>query len=170
MTAPFVFRALQKSDYPLIAAWLAEPHVAARWREQADVAHVAAMYDASVEGREPAYVFVIEHDRHLIGWVQWFRWSDYPQDGEQMGVNAGAAGLDLAIGEASQIARGLGPAIIGAFIKTVVGADPTINCVITDIDADNVRSLRAFAKAGFRPAGSVEADDKRRTIVRLDLE
>jgi RimJ/RimL family protein N-acetyltransferase len=57
----------------------------------------------------------------------------------------------------------------------VVFADPGIIAVVTDPEVDNLRSLRAFEKAGFSAAKTVQIRGEsfrgksfRRRVVRLD--
>jgi len=45
---------------------------------------------------------------------------------------------------------GLGPVIIGEFLKQFVFVNPIIRAIITDPEETNLRSLRAFKKAGFK--------------------
>jgi RimJ/RimL family protein N-acetyltransferase len=64
---------------------------------------------------------------------------------------------------------GLGPAAICEFLHQVVFAAPGIVGVVTDPEVDNVRSLRAFEKAGFTVVKTVQirGESFRRRVVRL---
>ncbi len=77
------------------------------------------------------------------------QWADYPEHANQLGAEADTAGIDLAIGEPDMIGLGLGPTVIGEFLKRLVFVDPSIRAVIADPEIANLRSLRAFMKAGF---------------------
>jgi aminoglycoside 6'-N-acetyltransferase len=164
------FRALCRSDFLLMEQWLREPHVLQWWREPLDAAGLEAKYGPRIDGVEPTHVFVIEQDGRPVGWIQWYRWSDYQSHAAKLGAAAGEAGIDLAIGEAALIGRGLGPLVIRAFLDRVVFADPSVMAVVSDPEAANIRSRRAFEKVGFQSGVAVVLDGERapRVIVRLN--
>ncbi len=68
------------------------------------------------------------------------------------------------------IGLGLGPLAIREFITQIVFADPGVTAVVTDPEEGNVRSLRAFRKAGFMPVQQVQlvGENFKRQVVRLD--
>ncbi|MBV9762682.1 MAG: GNAT family N-acetyltransferase [Acidobacteriaceae bacterium] len=150
MPASICFRPLQRSDFLLLQQWLHAPHVAVWWNERANLASIEAKYGPRVDGVEPTHVFLIERGGAPIGWIQWYLWSDYPEHGRQLGADASSAGIDLAIGELRMTGLGLGPVIIGEFLKQFVFVNPIIRAIITDPEETNLRSLRAFKKAGFK--------------------
>jgi aminoglycoside 6'-N-acetyltransferase len=170
MKGSISFRALGRSDFPLLEEWLSAPHVAAWWREELDLAGVEAKYGPRVDGAEPTHVFVIEFVGRPVGWIQWYQWSDYPAHALQLRAEPGAAGIDLAIGESGMTGQGLGPVAIGEFLRQRVFVNGCVKAVVTDPAESNIRSLRAFAKAGFAMADTVQlaGEDFRRIVVRLD--
>jgi aminoglycoside 6'-N-acetyltransferase len=163
------FRPLSRSDFPLFQRWLLEPHVATWWHESLDLAGIEAKYGPRIDGTEPTYVFVIEYRKRLVGWIQWYRWSDYPEHALQLGAGPESAGIDLAIGEREMMGMGLGPAAIRKFINQTIFVDPTIRAVIADPAESNLRSLRAFKKAGFSVTKTVEllGESFQRSVVHL---
>jgi aminoglycoside 6'-N-acetyltransferase len=168
--ASITFRPLDRSDFPLLREWLSAPHVDAWWHEPLDLASVEAKYGPRVDGAEPTHVFVIEHDGRPIGWIEWYLWSDYPAHALQLGVELTSAGIDLAIGEAAMTGLGLGPIAISEFLTRVVFENPNVTAVITDPEEGNVRSLRAFEKAGFAMAYTVQltGENCKRRVVRMN--
>lgn len=162
------FRPLTRSDFPLLQEWLSAPHVAAWWREPFDAASVAARYGPRVDGAGPTHVFVIEHEGRPIGWIQWYLWSDYPEHASQLMAEPGTAGIDLAIGEPAMTGLGLGPIVIRDFLSQIVFRDPGVSAVITDPEEGNLRSLRAFTKAGFTMMNVVQlaGETLKRRVVR----
>jgi aminoglycoside 6'-N-acetyltransferase len=164
------FRPLCRSDFPLIQGWLSAPHVAAWWHEPLDLAGVETKYGPTIDGTEATHVFVIEHDGRPVGWIQWYRWSDYPKHALQLNAGAASAGIDLAIGDLAMTGSGLGPAAIRDFLRQIVFADPDIRFVITDPAEGNFRSLRAFKKAGFTLEYTVQLEGEtfERRVVRMD--
>jgi aminoglycoside 6'-N-acetyltransferase len=167
--ALIAFRPIDWSHFPLLQRWLSEPHVDQWWHQPLDLPGVERKYLPRIDGRDPTHVFIIEHERRPIGWIQWHRWADYPDHAVQLQVSPGAAGIDLAIGEVTSIGKGLGPIIIQQFVVTVISVQPGISSVVTDVEERNGRSLRAFEKAGFTPTGLVQLKGQtvRRRLMHL---
>ena len=169
-TDSITFRRLSRPDFPLLEQWLKKPHVLRWWREPLDGAALEAKYGPRIDGIEPTFVFVIEYDGRPVGWIQWYRWADYELHARKIGAAFSDAGIDLAIGALDMIGRGLGPVVLKSFIDQIVFADSSITAVVSDPEASNVRSRRAFEKAGFESGAVVVLDGERepRVIVRLN--
>jgi aminoglycoside 6'-N-acetyltransferase len=170
MASPVSFRPLCRGDLPRMHGWLAQPHVVEWWHETLDMAGVEAKYLPCIDGSEPTHVFIIEHGSRAIGWIQWYRWTDYSKHAALLGAEPGTAGIDLAIGETDAIGLGIGSAALRAFVETIVFADPTITACISDPETRNLRSLGAFDNAGFtvvRPV-RIPQESFTRQIVRRD--
>jgi RimJ/RimL family protein N-acetyltransferase len=135
--------------------WLARPHVDEWWHEALDLAGVHAKYGPRIDGTEPTHVFVVQCGEQPIGWIQWYRWDDYPEHAARIGADSGSAGIDLAIGEPSLLGLGIGTRAIRLFVKQVVFADPSIVACFSDPEGRNIRSVRAFERAGFVVARTV---------------
>jgi len=161
------FRALRESDLPRLARWLAAPHVAPWWPPALDLEGVRAHYAPRLAGDEPTYMFVIEERARPIGWIQWYRWADYPEHAARLGAAPSSAGIDLGIGEPDRIGAGLGSRAIRAFVEQVVFWNPELGACLSDPHVANTRSLRAFEKAGFRVLPGAGAQHDRR-VVRLE--
>lgn len=111
---------------------------------------VRAKYLPYVSGVEPTRSFVILVDDGPIGYIQTYRIADYPEYAACIDVSEAAAGLDLYIGEASHLHRGLGPQIIRAFLRQVVFVEAEIESCIIGPALTNRAAIRAYEKAGFR--------------------
>jgi aminoglycoside 6'-N-acetyltransferase-1b/aminoglycoside 6'-N-acetyltransferase-2 len=75
-------------------------------------------------------------------------------------------GIDLFIGDESLIGRGIGPAIVRAWVEKVF-VDETVTSIIVDPHPDNARSIRCFEKAGFVDEGVLETPDGLALLMRL---
>ncbi len=138
------FRAVTEADLPLLAAWLAEPHVAQWWDEgpEASLAEIReAMEDISTEpliveldGRPIAYLQ--SYDPHLE--------DDHPYQDQPHGT----LGLDLSIGPPDLVGIGHGSAMLAQFVELLF--EEGTPRVIIDPDPTNTRAIRAYEKAGFR--------------------
>jgi RimJ/RimL family protein N-acetyltransferase len=157
------FRPLRLEDLPLMQRWLSMPHVDAWWHEPLDAAGVQAKYAPRIDGSEPTHVFLIEHGAQPIGWIQWYRWADYPKHAALLGADPDMAGIDLALGEARMLGLGLGPQAIRAFLEKVVFQDTTIVACVSDPETRNTRSVRAFEKAGFNVVRTAQLPGERTT-------
>lgn len=140
------------------------------WHERLDLAGVDAKYGPRVDGAEPTHVFVIEHDGRPVGWIQWYRWCDYPEHALQLGAELTSAGIDLAIGDLATTGLGWGAVAIREFLRQIVFADRSVGAVIADPEEGNLRSLRAFEKAGFRVMNTTQllGENFKRRVVRMD--
>jgi hypothetical protein len=132
------------------------PHVDEWWHESFDLAGVHAKYLPGIEGTEPNHVFVIEHSSRPIGWIQWYRWADYAEHAVLLDAEPEAAGVDLAIGETEMIGLGIGSRALRTFVDSIVFTDPLISACVSDPETKNLRSLRAFEKAGFTAVRTVQ--------------
>ena len=141
------FRPLDRSDLPALKAWLEREHVSLWWREPIE-------YELS---HDPEGRFVIVVDGRDTGMIQTYA-DDEP----------GLAGVDLLIGEADLIGRGLGPQVLEQFARDVVFANPNVEAAVAAVEETNRRSWRAFEKAGFRHVRDVEENGLPHRLMRRD--
>lgn len=153
------FRPISESDLPLLQAWFEQEHVSAWWREEHADDHL-----------DPNEHFVIELDRRPIGMIQTYLVDDNPDWKAVVGSEPNLAGVDLLIGEADLVGRGLGPEVLMQFARGVVFARTGVTAVIATVEEGNRRSWRAFEKAGFRHVRDVEEDGKPHRLMRLDRD
>ena len=160
------FRPLTEDDFPLLRDWLQRDHVRRWWRDP--IEETVEECRAAIEGREPTAYYVIVLDARPAGMIQTYLASDYPDWEEIVQVGDGVAGVDLLIGEADMVGRGLGPRILAEFVRGVVFADPGTTAVVATVEEPNRPSWRAFEKAGFRHVRDVEEDGIPHRLMRLD--
>ena len=136
------FRPVTPADLPLLARWLAEPHVAQWWDD-------AAKALKSIEGHidsisvEP---FIVELDGKPIGYIQ--SYDPHLEDGHPyQDQPTGTLGIDQFIGVPELIGKGHGPRLIEAFVELLF-EEGAIR-VIIDPDPANAAAIRAYEKAGF---------------------
>lgn len=155
------FRRLVDDDLPLLHRWLNDPGVVTWWEgEDVSAEAVARDYGSTSDPYVEHWVAVV--DGHNAGWIQCYPTVEEPEENEPMwalGVDRTAAGIDYLIGEPSDRGRGMGPAMIRAFVSTVVfGRHPHWTQVCAAPLAANTRSWRALEKAGFRFVGTIDDD------------
>jgi RimJ/RimL family protein N-acetyltransferase len=100
--------------------------------------------------------FVIVADGEPVGMIQTYLVASYPEYGEYLGSDEGAA-IDLLIGDPARIGRGLGPQVIRSFTRDVVFAAYAVDLCLASPDERNERSLRAFEKAGYTRGAALVA-------------
>ncbi|MDF0530254.1 GNAT family N-acetyltransferase [Tsukamurella sp. 8F] len=151
------FRRVTREDFPLLSAWLAEPHNRRWWNHDPDT--VEADFAAAVDGREPSEDWLALDDGVPFGLLQRQRWVDYPDEARTLEpvVTPGARdyGIDYLIGRASATGRGMGTEMISAFCLLTFG-ELDADAVIVAVAAGNRRSWRALERAGFTRVGEVD--------------
>ncbi|MFN0124800.1 MAG: GNAT family N-acetyltransferase [Blastocatellia bacterium] len=145
------FQPLRLSDLPRMHKWRNTSFVM-RWYggEPCSYEDIVARYAPRVRGETPTRGFLIRQGGEPIGYIQTYRIVDHPDYARHVAVEDGAAGLDLFIGEAGYIHRGLGALVIRQFLREVVFADPAIACCVIGPEANNRAAIRAYEKAGFQ--------------------
>jgi aminoglycoside 6'-N-acetyltransferase len=161
------FRSLTTDDLPLVARWLAEPHVARWWREDAGLASVTQRYLPCLDGRDPTELFVTEVDGSAAGFIQRYLvkddpggWADVLRATGTPGVDV-AFGIDYLIGDPALTGRGIGSAAIAEFTQLAFERYPGADSALVAVCQANVASWRALEKSGFRRcwAGELASDD-----------
>ncbi len=146
------------------------PHVHEWWSDHSTLAEVADHYGPAIDGVDPTDHYIVLLDRSAVGFIETYLIADHPEWEATIAAEPGAVGVDLFIADPELIGKGLGTRLLREFVDEVAFARPEATHCLADPDAENVASLRAFEKAGFRVVGEfTDPDDSRlHTIVRLD--
>ena len=136
-------------------AWRQREHVRRWWSGVDTLDDTERKYLPRIEGDEPTEVYLIVLEERPVGLIQTYLVED-DDDPWPIELEPGTAGVDLFIGEEELVGRGLGPRIIGAFVRDVVFVKPATKACIADPDVRNETSIRAFEKAGFVRVGVFE--------------
>lgn len=146
------FEPLREGDLPLLASWLARPHVERWWREPTDLACVQARYRPLVEGTDPTEGLVVMLDARPIGFVQRYRLLSDP---EWLAVlpsalnQASGFGLDYLIGDATLVGRGIGRRMIATVVARSWARYPDDQWCVVALQQDNIASWKALEACGF---------------------
>jgi RimJ/RimL family protein N-acetyltransferase len=165
------FRPLTASDLPLLYEWLQREHVQRWWTDRETYDEVVQHYLPAIEGSEPTDLYLILSEGLPVGFIQTYRVSDYPEYRDLVAVEEGVAGVDLFVAEPELTGRGFGSEALRRFVADIVFSDPEIRACVADPDAENIASLRAFEKAGFRIVRRFvdpNDHDKLHALLRLD--
>ncbi len=146
------FTPLAESHLEMILTWLAKPHVKTFWTEAEDPHAVREKYRG--KRAKNIFGFMVEHDGKRVGYIQHYEaWNVGP--GWWPDAAPGVYGLDVMVGDADAIGKGLGTRIVSEFIETIVRPGREVTEVIADPDAANLGAIRMFEKCGFKSQGMV---------------
>lgn len=152
------FRPLTPADLPMLAGWLAEPHVRRWWNHETSPEALDRDFGPVMRGEEPAEDLVVSVGGTPAGLLQRCRWHDHPEYVEEIApileIPAGAVTLDYLIGPPELTGRGLGPRILAAAVTGVWQRYPAARAIIVPVCAANRASWRALETAGFRRVAS----------------
>ena len=161
------FEPLREDDLPMLVEWFARPHVLRWWHWTPDAAELREEYLA-----EPSDVrgFIASEGQRPFGFVQ-----SYVVMGAGGGwwpdeTDPGARGIDQFLADEADLGRGLGRAMVRAFVEDVLFADPVVTQVQIDPEPSNERAIRAYAAAGFVAEREVDTPDGRALLMRRRRE
>lgn len=107
--------------------------------------------------------WIVTVDGRAVGWTRCYPAVDEPEEIDRwwdFGVDRAAAGIDYLLGEPGDRGRGVGAAMIRAFVDDVVFArHPEWTQAAAGPYEANVASWRALEKAGFRHVGTIDDDE-----------
>lgn len=157
---PITFRRLTDDDLPTLHRWLNEPGVV-RWWEGDDVSWEGVVRDYGSSNTDPVEHWIAVDGGVDVGWIQCYALTDDPEEQAEwlpLGVDPACAGIDYLVAEPARRGRGLGSAMIRAFVDDVVfGRHPHWAQAAAAPHVDNTASWRALAKAGFRHVADYDA-------------
>lgn len=139
---------------PLMYDWLRRSHVAEWWSEPPAIEEILDEY---VHGSE-VDAYIVRLDGRPIGFIQ-----SYVAAGSGDGwwadvTDPGVRGIDQFIGEADALDRGVGTAMVHAFVARLFG-DPAVTTVQVDPSPKNARAIRCYEKAGFEARSVIDTPD-----------
>jgi aminoglycoside 6'-N-acetyltransferase len=150
-SALVTLRPMSETDLGRVGTWLARPHVAHWWYEDASRPAVRARYLPAIRGDEATHLVIAERDGAAIGFAQWYGWDDEPH-AAAYGARPGELGIDYLIGEAGACGQGAGTALVAALVARVRAQCPEAS-ILTSPEQSNVASCRVLEKNGFRLVG-----------------
>jgi aminoglycoside 6'-N-acetyltransferase len=149
----FKFMAIERADFPLLSRWLSAPHVARWWNDDPSLDSLENDYGECVDGTERCEVFIAHCNGVPVGLVQRYRIGAYPQNIEAVArilrITSDVSSIDYLIGPADALGRGIGTAMIAAFVARTWDDDPATPAILVPVQADNRASWRALERAGF---------------------
>jgi len=138
----------------LMFDWLRRPHVAEWWDDPPRLNEIVVEYVVAPK----VAPYIVHLDGRPIGFIQSYVaatagdgwWPDI--------TDPGVVGIDQFIGEPDLLGKGIGTAMVRAFIERLF-ADPGVTMIQVDPSPDNARAIRCYEKAGFHARGVVDTPD-----------
>jgi len=162
----FRFEPLREQDLPMLREWLLRPHVAERWGPAESVAALRENYLVA-PSRNPstARAYIASAGGRPVGFIQSYVVMGSGEGWWEGEMDPGARGTDQFLAEADQLGRGIGTAMLRAFLRMEF-ADPAVTVVQTDPHPRNVHAIRCYERAGFRAVGQVDTPDGPALLMR----
>lgn len=147
------FTPIGRGDFPLLSRWLSTPHVARWWADDASLAAIECDYGGCVDGTEPCEVFIAHCEAAAVGLIQRYRFGAYPEYISELAhiarVSSECTSIDYLVGPAPALAKGIGTAMIAAFVARTWTDDQSTPAIVVPVHVDNRASWRALEQAGF---------------------
>ena len=155
----------EPQDYRLLVRWRAEPHVREWWDPDdpaPTVKEVLDQFGPRARGEEEATACIIEVDDRPAGYLEFYRWLPYLDVEPTIGIGADAEtyGIDIYIGEADLINRGIGSRAVDLICRHLE-ADLGASWIALTTEVTNHRAQRAYEKVGFLKVRQVLDTDTR---------
>lgn len=130
------------ADLPLLGSWLRLSHVRRWWdAPEEQLARIGDRIGSPLISQQ-----IASYCGRPFGYVQHYRLQDWP--GGSGGLPSGARGIDLLIGPADRLGRGLGSGLLRTLSVTLFAEG--VPALAGDPDPANIAAVRAFRRAGFR--------------------
>jgi aminoglycoside 6'-N-acetyltransferase len=136
---------------PLLEGWLKQPH----WRQWWGAPH-----------EELRLIYAVEEGEHLpfiacikgepIAYIQCWWPAQHPDVPWVRDMKMTERGIDISIGDASNLGKGVGALILRNFAAKLFAEGATR--LVIDPDKSNTRAIAAYKKAGFTPFAEVDGD------------
>lgn len=151
---PLTFQPLARTDFPLLARWLDEPHVKRWWCHDTSPQAIEADFGTCADDTEPTVVVIANAGGRPVGLVQWYRFDAYPQYLDELApllaVPGASLSMDYFVGEPDLLRQGWGAAMLREALRRIWADHPDAPSVVVPVHASNVGSWRVLERAGLR--------------------
>ena len=147
-------RRMREDDLARILVWRRAPHVRAFWDNDEEPelteASLKEHYRPLLDASHATTAAIFEASGIPIGYLQLYDWASYPEGAQATGIPTGEGtfGLDVFLGEAAYLGRGLGARAVALACRHLFEARGASRvALLTAIE--NVAAQRAYERAGF---------------------
>ncbi|KNE83579.1 MULTISPECIES: GNAT family N-acetyltransferase [Streptomyces] len=153
---------------PLLHTWGHDPDTAPHWPELHQPPHaVRAHLEQLLAPHSHSTPCIGHFDDTPMSYWELYR-ADLDPLARHYPARPHDAGLHLLLGPPHYRGRGLGPQLIRAVSDHQLATDPRTTRVLAEPDTRNTRSIHAFRRAGFHPAGELDLPDKKALLMIRD--
>jgi ribosomal protein S18 acetylase RimI-like enzyme len=166
------FRRLAIGDLQQVFLWLSRPHVAKGYAPApSSFAEVVAKYTPRTGDDNVVRAFIVTVDGRDAGYVQAYDVAAFPDYAALVEAGPGTVSMDLFLGDAWMMYRGLGARVIDRFVREIVFCADHVSACLAGPAEGNVIAIRAFEKAGFHRWKTVRAgEDEPERVMRRDRD
>jgi RimJ/RimL family protein N-acetyltransferase len=152
-------------DYELMVRWRNLPHVRYWWDPDLPPLTVESArneYQPDTQPTSESTACIAELNGKPVGFIQFYRWLSYAEEADEVGIpyDDRTWGIDIFIGEAGELQRGLGTRMMDLLcehLETHLGA----TSIVLTTELENHTAIRCYEKAGFVRSGQVVDTDTR---------
>lgn len=165
------FVPVTNGDFPLLRRWLDSPHIREWWG--GTETELAKIRD-KVEGRDATRPFIFLLDGVPTGYIQSWFVGDAVEGGDAeeapwlLDLPSDAIGVDLFVGRPELLGKGIGTAVLRAFLAKLFAEG--VRTIVIDPDETNGRAVRAYEKAGFIAYDRFRNDNGVTLLMRITPE
>jgi RimJ/RimL family protein N-acetyltransferase len=145
------FQPVTAAHRPLLESWLSQPHWQEWWGTPEE--ELQQIY-AVEEGEHLPFIACV--DGEPIAYIQYWWPSKHTDVDWARDMQSTERGIDISIGDASHLGKGLGTRILTAFAAKLF-ADGATRLLI-DPNKRNARAIAAYRKVGFTPVAEIDGD------------
>lgn len=155
-SGPLAFRPMTPEDLPLLYRWLNAPHMRDFYQKTPiALAEVEAEFMPDLRGKSATFHHIALLSGRPIGKLQCYRNLAYPDYAAEIGVSEGVS-IDLFIGEAELIGRGVGRRMLRAYaFDFALPLHPGESKAFICHELANGRARGCSKAAGFKSLGVV---------------
>jgi RimJ/RimL family protein N-acetyltransferase len=158
------FRPMSDTDLPMLHGWLQRPHVAEWWSEPQSVIDLEREYFSRAARESSTRAFIALLDGEPLGFIQSYVALGAGAGWWEAETDPGTRGIDQFLADGAQLGRGLGSAMVAAFVGRLF-ADPAVTRIQTDPSPANERAIRCYRRAGFVAQGEIATPDGRALLM-----
>lgn len=145
------------------------PHIAEYWGEPSSLAELRADYLAPDRDDPSTEAFIVSFEQRPIGFIQVYTVAGSSGGWWPGETDPGARGIDQFLADANDLNKGLGSAMVRAFLARLFSS-ANVTIIQTDPDPENARAIRAYEKAGFVRDRVVDTPDGPALLMRCTRE
>jgi aminoglycoside 6'-N-acetyltransferase Ib len=163
----FAFMPIAEGHLAMLREWLLRPHVAKWWGDAESIAELRAAYVDNLSQPNATRAYIATLADMPVGFIQCYVVKGSGDGWWEGETDPGARGIDQFLADAHLLGRGLGRAMIRAFLEKLFD-DETVTVVQTDPHPANVRAIRCYEAAGFARVGVVQTPDGEALLMRRE--